>query len=210
MKICLQSVRRLLERGVAAILRLIDQSSVARSLRERLADALRAFADRLDPDTYAIGKPSVDLDGQPLPRCTSCGVPRGTLRHAGLCLSKICGDPDASKSPKIEEQIVPDPIALAKRFLEPPAHNGSQELVTALRALLGHIGTVEGKYAGQKSALKAIKEVATPALLVEWGDNEPYKHGFKKGAYGVARPIVDIVDRVLSLEHNTHAKEVSR
>ena len=46
-------------------------------------------------ESYAIGVPAVDMAGKPLRRCTRCGIPRGTLRHAVVCKSGACDDPDA-------------------------------------------------------------------------------------------------------------------
>jgi hypothetical protein len=32
-----------------------------------------------------------------LRRCTMCGIPRGTVAHASMCMAGTCEDPDAFK-----------------------------------------------------------------------------------------------------------------
>lgn len=48
-----------------------------------------------DSDPYEVGKLALDLEGEPMTRCTRCGIPRGTLRHALACSAGNCTDPDA-------------------------------------------------------------------------------------------------------------------
>ena len=71
-------------------------SEILERFREVFEDVKARRGPRCCSDNYAVGASVFDMDGRPLKRCTSCGIPRGTLRHGLLCMAMGCTDPDAN------------------------------------------------------------------------------------------------------------------
>lgn len=66
-------------------------------LRSALDDAKARRKARCCADHWAIGGPALNMQGEPMKRCTSCGIPRGTVRHSLFCTANKCVDPDADR-----------------------------------------------------------------------------------------------------------------
>ncbi len=181
-------------------------------MRVSSATSLRWVAERLDPDIFAAGWPVI-TGGEELKRCSSCGIPRGTLPHAQVIRANRCKDPDSTAGATALALVPIAPltslsgsatsIADAKRFLSPRAPHVAHELTSALRSLLTHIDVLEAKNVAQRNALEAVRSIVLPALTVNIGTDDEYNHGLKKGAASVARSVTDAVDRVLALEQRT-------
>ena len=69
--------------------------TLAAALTALLAERDALIREKREPKGWmALGKPAIPMDdGEWIPRCIKCGIPRGTLRHALRCTAGLCDDP---------------------------------------------------------------------------------------------------------------------